>query len=153
MNVFAMLFDCLADTPENLIIVIFPFLFCHLSLRFAIISIYELGKSKSFLKKEKCQLSFLSKLFLYGFVARCKQKKKLAYVFYYFNLMYSLIAFICIVLWMLSLLWLNLKPIAIICTITKAFIFEVPYVVYFFINTKNDRRRGRGGVIWRWEDK
>ena len=153
MNVFAMFFDLLANSPGSLLIlIIIPFLLYHFSLRLAIISIYELGKSKSFLKKEKPQISFFGKLSLYGFVARCKRKKKLAYKFYYFNLIYSLIAFLCIILWLLSLLWLTLKPIAIICMIAKSFIFEVPYVVYYFINTKRDRRRGRGGVIWRWED-
>lgn len=154
MNIFAMLFDLFPNKPESLLIlIIIPFLFFHISLRTAIVSIYELGKSKSFLKKEKRQISFLSKLSLYGFAARCKRQKKLACRFYCLNLIYTLITLLCMVLWVLSLFKFSFKQITIFFMLTKAFMFEVPYVVYFFINTKRDMRRGRGGVIWRWEDE
>jgi hypothetical protein len=112
MNVFAMLFDLLPNEPESLLIlIIIPFLICHISIRFAIISIYELGKSKSYLKKEKHQISFLSKLLLYAFVVRCKRQKRLACKFYCFNLIYTLITLLCIALWILSLLNLSFKQI------------------------------------------
>ena len=123
-------------------------LFTNLWLVTAVLHLYELGKSKTRIRKESEIIPFCKKLLLIGFLEKCqyhsKLAKRLCYV-YWINLICT---FVCIALSVLSIITSNHEIVFGVCGLVKIILLDVPINLYAFIMTKHDKKHG--GVTWRW---
>lgn len=128
-----------------------PNLFTSIYLWSAVHHLFELGKSKTRIKKEKKAISIFNKLLLIGYAERCEYHtstaKKLCYIYWG----YTLITFVCIVFWILSILIPKTNEFFSICLLVKVLVLDIPVNIYGFIKTKHDKING--GSTWRWTDK
>lgn len=127
-----------------------PAFFTSIFLRGAVYHLFELGKSKTRIKKEKKAMSISKKLSLAGYVEICKYHastaKRLCYIFW----VYYITIFVCIVVWILSAIIPETEEFFSICVLVKVFVLDVPVNAYSFAMTKHNKS---GGVTWVWTDK
>lgn len=126
-----------------------PILFTYISLWSAVHHLFELGKSKTRIKKEKKRIPITKKLLLIGYGERCEYHaitaKRLCYIYWG----YILITLICTVFWLFSLMFPTVEKFFSICVLVKVLILDIPVNAYGFIMTKHDKIRG--GSTWVWE--
>lgn len=124
-------------------------IFINIILRSAICHIYELGKSKTFLKKHKQGLPFIKKLFLIGYVENCKyytaQARRLRDLYW----ITSIYQIVCILCWLLSFPFSLAETVLRYFILIKGILFDGPIVLSFFFMTKHGKN---GGVTWKWEE-
>lgn len=128
-----------------------PNFFTSIYLWSAVHHLFELGKSKTRIKKEKKAISIFNKLLLIGYAKRSEYHtstaKRLCYIYWG----YALITFICIILWIFSILIPETEEFVSICVLVKVIVFDVPVNIYSFILTKHNKING--GITWLWTDK
>lgn len=117
-------------------------------LRSAIVHIFELGKSKTHIKKATKEISLFDRMLLFGYVEHCKhytcQARNLRYIYW----LYLLFQLFSVALWLFSFLvssWLTILQYVLIF---RALILDFPIWALFFIMTKHGKN---GGVTWKWE--
>lgn len=128
-----------------------PACFTYIYLWSAVHHLFELGKSKTRIKKEKKMIPFTHKLLLIGYAERCEYHtvtaKRLCYIYWG----YILITLVCIAVWVLSMMFPAAEKLLSICVLVKVLILDIPVNTYGFIMTKHDKKRG--GSTWVWTDK
>lgn len=128
-----------------------PVVFTSIFLWSAVYHLFELGKSKTRIKKEKKTISILKKLLLIGYVERCEYHtstaKRLCCIYWG----YALITFVCIVFWILSIIIPEAEEFFSICVLVKVLVLDIPVNTYSFIMTKHNKTSG--GSTWVWTDK
>ena len=128
-----------------------PAVFTSIFLWSAVYHLFELGKSKTRIKKEKKTISILKKLLLIGYAERCEYHtstaRRLCYIFWG----YALITFVCIVFWILSIIIPEAEEFFSICVLVKVLALDIPVNTYSFIMTKHNK--SSGGSTWVWTDK
>lgn len=108
-----------------------PAVFTNIFIWSAVSHLFELGKSKSSVKKEKKVIPILKKLLLIGYAERCEHHistaKRLCYIFWG----YALSTFVCIVFWALSILIPETEVLFSICVLVKVLVLDIPvmYIV------------------------
>ena len=127
-----------------------PF-FTYLFLWSAIQHLFELGKSKTRIKKEKKDLPFVRKILLIGYVEKCKYHISTAKRLCFICWGYALFSFVCIGVWIISIITPGVEGIFSWCALARIFVLDIPVNVYSLIMTKHDKKIG--GVTWRWKDK
>lgn len=139
-------------SKEVLLCLLFcPIFFTYIYLWSAVHHLFELGKSKTRIKKDKKMIPITKKILLIGYVERCEYHAITAKRFCYIYWGYILITLVCIVFWLLSILFPTVEEFFSICVLAKVFIFDIPVNVYSFIMTKHDKKNG--GTTWVWTDK
>lgn len=128
-----------------------PVVFTSIFLWSAVYHLFELGKSKTRIKKEKNTISIFKKILLIGFAERCEYytstARRLCYIFWG----YALITFVCIVFWILSIIIPEAEEFFSICVLVKVLALDIPVNTYSFIMTKHNK--SSGGSTWVWTDK
>ena len=128
-----------------------PVVFTSIFLWSAVYHLFELGKSKTRIKKEKKTISILKKLLLIGYAERCEYHtstaRRLCYIFWG----YALITFVCIVFWILSIIIPEAEEFFSICVLAKVLVLDIPVNTYSIIMTKHNKTSG--GSTWVWTDK
>ena len=128
-----------------------PVVFTSILLWSAIYHLFELGKSKTRIKKEKKTISNFKKILLIGYAERCEYHtstaKRLCYIYWG----YALITFVCIVFWIFSIIIPEAEEFFSICVLVKVLLSDVPVNTYSFIMTKHNKISG--GSTWIWTDK
>ena len=128
-------------------LLLFP-IYTHIIYRSAIHHIYELGKSKTFLKKEKASLPFGKKLSLGAYVENCKHHSSIAkrlVIVYWIQVLFHLL---CVLVWATSLCWTLARIMLPYLVLMKSVLFDLPTILFFFLMTKHGKN---GGVTWKWE--
>lgn len=128
-----------------------PNLFTSIFLWSAVHDLFELGKSKTRVRKEKKTISKLKRIMLIGYAERCKSRVSIAKRLCYIYWIYALITFIGIVFSILSIMIPEAEELFLICVLAKVFVLDIPVNVYSFIMTKHNKTSG--GVTWVWTDK
>ena len=108
-----------------------------------VLSIYELGKSRTRVRKEKRQIPFLGRLLLIGYARRCEYHALAARRLCYLSWVYMLAILAGTALWLCGL-----EHALYLCAALKACILDIPINVYGFVMTKHGKS---GGVVWKWE--
>lgn len=128
-----------------------PVVFTSIFLWSAVYHLFELGKSKTRIKKEKKTISIFKKILLIGYAERCEYHtstaRRLCYIFWG----YALITFVCIVFWILSIIIPAAEEFFSICVLVKVLALDIPVNTYSFIMTKHNK--SSGGSTWVWTDK
>lgn len=128
-----------------------PVVFTSIFLWSAVYHLFELGKSKTRIKKEKKTISIFKKILLIGYAERCEYHtstaRRLCYIFWG----YALITFVCIVFWILSIIIPEAEEFFSICVLVKVLALDIPVNTYSFIMTKHNK--SSGGSTWVWTDK
>jgi uncharacterized membrane protein YjfL (UPF0719 family) len=128
-----------------------PVVFTSIFLWSAVYHLFELGKSKTRIKKEKKTISISKKLLLIGYAERCEYHtstaRRLCYIFWG----YALITFVCIVFWILSIIIPEAEEFFSICVLVKVLVLDFPVNTYSFIMTKHNK--SSGGITWVWTNK
>lgn len=123
-------------------------LFTQAILNSAVCHIHDLGKSKTFRKKEKRDFSLLKKILLIGYVENCKyyvtQAKRLRSI-YQVGIAYQIICLLCCVF---SGLFSLAGTFLYYLVYARVVIFDIPVFLFFFLMTKHGKN---GGVTWKWE--
>lgn len=116
-------------------------------LRSSIIHIFELGKSKTRLKKITRQIQIHERILLLGYVERCeyhiRQARNLRYIYWLF-LSFQLFAVVC---WLFSFVLASFMVILQYVLFFRVLILDIPTLVLFFMMTKHGEN---GGVTWKW---
>ena len=128
-----------------------PIVFTSIFLWSAVYHLFELGKSKTRIKKEKKTISILNKLLLIGYAERCENHNSIAKRLCYIYWGYALITFVCIVFWILSIIIPEAEEFFSICVLVKVLALDIPVNTYSFIMTKHNK--SSGGSTWVWTDK
>lgn len=128
-----------------------PILFTYIFLWSAVHHLFELGKSKTRIKKEKKRIPIAKKILLIGYAERCEYHtiaaKRLCYIYWG----YILITLVCIVILVLAMMFPIAEKFFSVCVLIKVVVLDVPVNLYSFIMTKHDKIRG--GSTWVWTDK
>lgn len=136
------------DTGWIVITMVILPLYNQLIFRSAVLHLFELGKSRTFLKKEKAIIPLKQKILLVGYAQRCKHyestARHLLYVYWFGNGLHLL----CVLCWMVS--WFIAKVSFALpwFLLAKLVLLDNPSVIFFFVMTKHGKH---GGVDWRWE--
>ena len=113
--------------------------------------LFELGKSKTRIRKEKKAISRLKKLLLTGYAERCEHHvstaKRLCYIFW----AYAAGMLVCVALWAISTIAPGAEKVFSVCVLAKVIILDIPVNTYSFIMTKHSR--SPGGITWRWTEE
>lgn len=128
-----------------------PNVFTSIFLWSAVYHLFELGKSKTRIKKEKKTISNFKKIMLIGYAERCKYHISIAKRLCYIYWGYSLTVFVCMVFWILSIIIPEAKEFFSICVLVKVFVLDIPVNIYSFVMTKHSKTGG--GSTWVWADK
>ena len=139
-------------SEEVLICLLFcPVLLTSAFLWSAIHHLFELGKSKTRIIKDKQEITFVRKLLLIGYAEKCKhytsKAKKLCYICWG----YALVILVGFILWLLSRMSPVFTEVFSLCVYVKIVLLDVPINIYSFIMTRHDKTRG--GITWAWTDK
>ena len=117
-------------------------------LRSAILHLYELGKSKTALKKSERKIPFRRKVLLTYYARDCshytRQAKCLTFVYW----AYLGWEAVCILCWAFSGAFPAVGRVLNILVSIKAALLDIPIILFFFLMTKHGKN---GGVIWKWE--
>lgn len=117
-------------------------------LRSAILHIYELGKSRTALKKSERKIPFRRKLLLTRYARDCahytRQAEHLTFA-YWAYLGWEAVRLLC---WALSGIFPAAGGVLSILVLIKAALLDIPIILFFFLMTKHGKN---GGVTWKWE--
>lgn len=119
-------------------------------LHSATVSLFELGKSKTRIKKRKKELPFYKKVLLLGYVEQTEHYIRLANILcraYWLTLSLQLLAIVCS---LLSLVFPTLLPGLKIALVIRACILDVPALIFLFVMTKHGSKKGELSK-WKWE--
>lgn len=133
---------------DQLLLLFCPAIFTFICLWGAVQHLFELGKSKTGIKKERKSISPLKKLLLIGYAEKSKYHTAKAKRFCCVYWGYVMIMLVCIVLWLLSALLPAAGKFTSICVLAKLVVFDIPVNIYGFVMTKHDSKHG--GVTWVW---
>lgn len=128
-----------------------PVVFTNIFLWSAVYHLFELGKSKTRIKKEKKTISIIKKLLLIGYAERCEYHTSIAKRLCCIYWGYALITFGCIVFWILSIIIPEAEEFFLICVLAKVLLLDIPVNTYSIIMTKHNKTSG--GSTWVWTDK
>lgn len=136
------------DTGEMLCtLFLLPF-FTQIILGTAVSHIHDLGKSRSYLKKNRGNRPLWKRLLLIGYAQECKyytaQAKRLT-IIYWIGFLWPIAAVLC---WALSEALPSVLPVLRVLVYGKGILFDIPVFVFFFLMTKHAKT---GGVTWKWE--
>lgn len=115
----------------------------------AILHLFEIGKSKTRVKKESNSIPIFDKLSLKGYVDRCEHHRKLATRIRRFYLAYQFVLLGGLVVFLLSSRITILMQVAKYYGIVKFLTMDVLFISFSLFNTKHDRKHG--GVTWKWD--
>lgn len=136
------------NTEQTLAILLISPLLILSTFRGAVLHIFEIGKSRTFLKKERARIPLRRKILLIGYVERCKYyaptARRLMYA-YWLGYGWNFLGLLCC---MASRFWGTANLVLPYIMSSKVFLFDIPTMVFFFIMTKYGKN---GGVVWRWE--
>ena len=128
-----------------------PVFFTSIFLWSAVYHLFELGKSKTRIKKEKKTTPLIKKLLLIGYAERCEYHtttaKRLCYIYWG----YVMVTFVCVAFGILSIIIPEAERTFSICVLIKVLILDIPVNTYGFIMTKHNKTSG--GSTWVWTDK
>lgn len=116
----------------------------------AMVSLFELGKSKTRIKKLKNGLPLYKKILLLGYVEQTGRYIFLANVLhwaYWLTLGLQVFAIICS---LLSLIFPVLLPGLKVALVIRACTLDGPALIFLFVMTNHGRRKGELSK-WRWE--
>lgn len=116
----------------------------------AVYSIYSMGKSKKFIKKEKKEIPFIKKILLIGYAENSKNYIIFAKAVCWIYWIYFIITIVCIALYHIDISAV-LSDIDILFTalvFIRVYIMDIFIIGFFIIMTKAGKS---GGVAWRWE--
>lgn len=119
----------------------------------AILHIFSLGKSKNTLKKIRNKYSLPQRIILLHVKenknCKCHQTalKRLLIIWDIYITIFLLCAVLCVIILILGPKYYEIAFLW--CVKVKAYIIDIPIVIYFFIMTKHDKKHG--GITWRWE--
>ena len=115
----------------------------------AVDHLFELGKSKTKVKKEKKEIGLVEKILLIGYAKKCKYysttAKRLSNIYW----LYIFIVFCGATLLFISTVLPMIETVLTIFVISKVIVLDIPINIYSLIMTKHNKRGG--GVVWRWE--
>lgn len=124
----------------------------------AILHIYHLGKSNSYVKKLSKEKSFLEKMSLQWYVKRCdvhvasaRRIYRLYCVYVILLLIGMLLTIFSMILWMLSVECPTYNTMIRYFAKAKFYVVDIPWGLYGMVMSKSDKVRG--GVTWRWKKK
>lgn len=115
----------------------------------AIFHLFELGKSKTRVKKLAKAIPVFNKLSLKGYVDRCDHHRKLAAQIRRFYLAYLYILIGGLAVFLLSTFVTTLEQIASFIGFVKFLTMDIPFIIFSIFNTKHDKKHG--GVMWKWD--
>ena len=137
---------------EILICLIFcPAFFTIVFLCTAILHIFELGKSKSRIKKERKNISFVKKVILWGYIKKCEYHAATAKTLCFIYWGYILTIILCTGVCFLAMMLPEIECFFTIFVIAKVSMLDIPINVYSFIMTRHNKKIG--GVTWAFNDK
>ena len=128
-----------------------PAFFTCICLWTAIHHLFELGKSKSRIRKIKNSIPFFRRIMLVGYVEKCEYNISTAKRLYYLSLGYVFAMLVCIVLLIISTIDPQVFKVFSIFVYVKVFVLDIPVNIYGLVMTRPDKKRG--GVTWVWTDK
>lgn len=134
---------------NSIVLLICP---CFITLTFvvtAILHLFELGKSKTRVKKETKAIPFFKKLSLKGYVDRCEHHRKLAARIRSFYIVYQFVVVVGLAVFLISSFITALAQVANCFGIVKFLTMDCPFIIFSIVNTKYNKKHG--GVIWKWE--
>ena len=113
--------------------------------------LFELGKSKTKVKKEEKEIGLVEKILLIGYAKKCKYyittAKRLSNIYW----LYLFIVFCGAALLFISTFLPLIEPVLTIFVIAKVIVLDVPINIYSLIMTTHNKRGG--GVVWRWKKR
>jgi len=115
----------------------------------AVLHIFELGKSKTRIKKVSQSIPLIKKLNLKGYVDKCEYHRNVANRIRRFYLIYLLVLVVGLVVFVLSSFIAPLMKVANHFGFFKFLILDIPFIVFSVFCTKHDQRHG--GVTWIWK--
>lgn len=118
-------------------------------LRSATVSLFELGKSNTRIKKLKKGLPLYKKILLIGYVEQSERYTRLANSLrraYWLTLILQFFAIVCS---LLSLILPILIPSLEFALAARVCILDFPVLIFFVVMTKHGKH---GGTVWRWEE-
>ena len=128
-----------------------PAFFTFAVLRGAVFALFELKKSKSKVKKELRELSFVQKILLLGYADRClccpQTARRLVTVYR----VYLTVLLLCAGLWGISALISSVQNLFRTAVLAKVFLLDIPIGLYGILMTRRDKVHG--GVAWVWTKK
>lgn len=137
----------LSNNGAICLLVLLP-VFTQAILHSAVCHICDLGKGKTFRKKEKQGLSLSKRILLAGYVENCRhyavQARRLRAA-YWVGLIYLMVCFLC---WALSGFFPLAGTLLYYLVCIKVMALDIPVFVFFFFMTKHGKN---GGVTWKWE--
>lgn len=139
----------LFSRSSSIILLICPSVITLIFIVTAIVELFELGKSKTRVKKIAKAIPVSNKLSLKGYVDKCDHHQKLAVQIRRFYLVYLYILLGGLAAVLLSTFVTTLEPIANFIGFVKFLTMDIPFVIFSMINTKHDKKHG--GVKWRWD--
>ena len=117
-------------------------------LRSAILHIYELGKSKTALKKTGRIIPFYRKILLTHYARDCTHYTRPAKCLIFVYWTYLGWEAVCVLCWALSGAFPSVGGVLNILVLIKAALLDIPIILFFFLMTKHGKN---GGVTWKWE--
>lgn len=125
---------------------------CFITLTFvitAVLHLFELGKSKTRVKKESNAIPIVKKLSLKGYVDKCEHHQNLAFRIRSFYIVYLFVVIVGVAVFLLSYFVTTLARAANCFGIIKFLTMDSPFIIFSISNTKHDSRHG--GVVWKWD--
>lgn len=136
------------NTEGILAVLLISLLYNQFIFRSAALHIFEIGKSRTFLKKEKARIPLKQKILLIGYVERCKYYVPTARRLMYAYWLGDGMVLLCLLCWMASRFWGAANLVLPYVMSAKVILFDIPTLVFLFVMTKHGKN---GGVVWRWE--
>ena len=137
------------DKASLICLLFCPAFFSLIHLWLAVNHLFELGKSKTKVRKEKKGLVLWKKLLLIEYAKNCKYysttAKRLSNIYW----LYIFIVFCGATLLFISTFLPMIETVLTIFVISKVIVLDIPINIYSLIMTKHNKRGG--GVVWRWE--
>ena len=135
---------------ENIVICLlflFP-VFTFTILRSAIIHIFQLGKSKSRIKKTTKDKQLVERLLLLGYVEACDfyliQATWIRRAYWSF-LLFQAFTVVC---WFVSFINTNAVIVVQYLLLIRSVALDIPAFILLFVMTKHGKN---GGVTWKWD--
>lgn len=139
---------------EVLVCLLFcPLFFSIIYLRGAVLHLFELGKSKSKIKKDREAMLFIEKMSLVGYVKRCEHHTLIAKRLSHIYCVYILVTFSCIFFLLLSTPFPVVGKVFPICVLARIIALDIPINIFGLIMTKHDTKNGGSTWIWREENR
>lgn len=133
----------------SIVLLLCPSLFTFTFIISATLHLFELGKSKTRIKKIAKSIPLIEKVSLKGYVDRCEYHRNVAIRIRRFYLIYLLVLVGGFMVILLSSFVASLDHIADYFGFLKFLFLDFPFILFCFLQTKHDQKHG--GVTWKWE--